>query len=388
MKVLVIGGMGVIGGAITKAAASKGYDVYVLSRRKLSSEWISLGVKGIAGNWLDDDFASEVLSVGYDVIVDTLVFDENRLIKSMKLVDGHCKQYVYISTDSVYPHPAENLSEDEPINSKDIYWDYGIKKRQAELVLAKYGDECSFEWTCIRPTITFGNSRIPVGFASKRGTYTLVQRIIDGRPIVRFDNPSTRHSVCHTSIFGEAVVGLFLNEKGFGQSYHISDDYAYTYDEIFGAIEDILDSKGIYVNVPVSEVRIYSKTLYEEMIYDKNPSFILDNSKIKSVVPNVSYHIDIKKVMESTLSELKKSNIVDEEYNYITDNLILKYASKIDDPKLRQQVNSYLNSFSYDYRDTLMRFRRKRKMLNWLNPLRKCKRTLKNVLRPIREAIK
>lgn len=36
MKILVIGGMGIIGGAITEAAALKGYDVYVLSRRKLS----------------------------------------------------------------------------------------------------------------------------------------------------------------------------------------------------------------------------------------------------------------------------------------------------------------------------------------------------------------
>lgn len=388
MKVLVIGGMGVIGGAITKAAASKGYDVYVLSRRNLSNEWISLGVNGISGNWLDDEFASKVVSGGYDVIVDTLVFDEKRLIKSMKMVDGHCKQYVYISTDSVYPHPAERLSEDNPISIKEIHWDYGIKKRQAELTLAKYGEGCGFEWTCIRPTITFGNSRIPVGFASKRGTYTLAQRIIDGRPIVRFDDSSTRHAVCHTAIFGEAVVGLFLSENSFGQSYHISDDYAYTYDEIFGAMEEILQSKGIYVNVPVSKVKRYSKALYEEMIYDKNPNFTLDNSKIKTVVPNLSYHVDIKKVMVSTLSELKKSSLVDEEYNYITDNLILEQALKIDNPKLSRQVNVYLDSLPCKYRDTLMRFRRKRQILNWLTPLRKCKRTLKNVLRPIRDAVK
>lgn len=38
MKVLVIGGMGVIGGAITEAAVKKGYSVFALSRRKLSKK--------------------------------------------------------------------------------------------------------------------------------------------------------------------------------------------------------------------------------------------------------------------------------------------------------------------------------------------------------------
>ena len=122
MKILVIGGMGIIGGAITEAAALKGYDVYVLSRRKLSEKWSKLGVKGIAGNWLNDSFAEKVVSEGYDVIVDTLVFDETRLMQSAKIVDGHCKHYIYISTDSVYPHPADNLSEDEDINIILVYW--------------------------------------------------------------------------------------------------------------------------------------------------------------------------------------------------------------------------------------------------------------------------
>ena len=119
MKILVIGGMGIIGGAITEAAALKGYDVYVLSRRKLSEKWSKLGVKVIAGNWLNDSFAEKVVSEGYDVIVDTLVFDETRLMQSAKIVDGHCKHYIYISTDSVSPHPADNLSEDEMLRVCD-----------------------------------------------------------------------------------------------------------------------------------------------------------------------------------------------------------------------------------------------------------------------------
>ena len=303
MKVLIIGGMGVIGGAITTAASKHGHDITVVSRRELTSEWNLPGVCGISGNWKDKDFASNVVKEVFDVIVDTQVFDVKQIIRSMDIVNGHCKQYIYISTDSVYKHPAMELREDEPIDFKDIYWDYGIKKREAELYLLNNGDRYDFNWSVIRPTITFGNTRIPVGYASRRNTYTLAERILSGKPIIRFDNPDSRHAVCHTSVFGEATVGMFLNEKAYGQFLHISDDYAFTYGEIFEAIESALGKKGIYISVPTDSIKNLSRNVYEEMVYDKNPDFILDNSKIKDISPNVNYLIDMKEAMKEVLDK-------------------------------------------------------------------------------------
>ena len=112
MNVLIIGGMGVIGGAITKAAIKKGIDVSVVSRRAIFGEWLELGINGIQGDWKDDVFAEKVVKKGYDVIVDTQVFNVDQLKRSLNIANNHCKQYIYISTDSVYEHPAENLSED------------------------------------------------------------------------------------------------------------------------------------------------------------------------------------------------------------------------------------------------------------------------------------
>lgn len=383
MKILVIGGMGIIGGAITEAAALKGYDVYVLSRRKLSEKWSKLGIKGIAGNWLNDSFAEKAVSEGYDVIVDTLVFDETRLMQSAKIVDGHCKHYIYISTDSVYPHPADNLSEDEDINIDEVYWDYGINKLKAERCLYENGGNYRFNWTCIRPTITFGDTRIPVGYSSKRGTYTLADRIINGKPIIRFDNPNTRHAICHASIFGKAVVGLFLNEKSFGQSYHISDDHAYTYDEIFRAIENILGVKGIYVYVSTDKIKKYSKSLYEEMIYDKNPNFTLDNNKIKSIVPNENYHVDIQLVMADILENLKNSHNIDNEYNYITDNLLIEQSREQNNDHVNRQLESYLTSLDDQYLKELLWFKRRRQLSRLLEPLRMVKRFLKKIIKVV-----
>ena len=381
MKVLIIGGMGVIGGAITTAASKHGHDITVVSRRELTSEWNLPGVCGISGNWKDKDFASNVVKEVFDVIVDTQVFDVKQIIRSMDIVNGHCKQYIYISTDSVYKHPAMELREDEPIDFKDIYWDYGIKKREAELYLLNNGDRYDFNWSVIRPTITFGNTRIPVGYASRRNTYTLAERILSGKPIIRFDNPDSRHAVCHTSVFGEATVGMFLNEKAYGQFLHISDDYAFTYGEIFEAIESALGKKGIYISVPTDSIKNLSRNVYEEMVYDKNPDFILDNSKIKDISPNVNYLIDMKEPMKETLTYIKaNSTSQDEEYNLITDCILVEQINKLKNEEQRKLVMSYINKLPNEYLDKLKQFKKQRKFECMLLPLKKLKRNIKTVL--------
>lgn len=382
MKVLIIGGMGVIGGAITKAAIKLGMETYVVSRRELFGEWLELGIHEIQGDWKDDSFAENVVKAGFDVIVDTQVFNVEQLKRSLNIANNHCKQYIYISTDSVYEHPAEHLFEDDPIDMNKIYWDYGINKRKAELYLIENGEKYSFYWTGIRPTITFGNTRIPVGYASKRNTFTLAQRIVDGKPIVRFDEPKTRHSVCYESTFGDAVVGLFLNEQANKEMYHISDDYSYTYGEIFSAMERVLGKQGIYVKVPTALIKEYNRSVFEEMVYDKNPEFVLDNRKIKNVSPSTNYHPDIENILRDTLAYLKEnSKSEDVEYNLITDNILLSYNNKIEDKVLKDKVSCYVSGLSVEYLNELKLFRRRCQINNLLFPIKKCKRAIKKVIK-------
>ena len=386
MRVLIIGGMGVIGGSITRAASKLNMEVYVVSRRALFGEWLDLGIRGIQGDWKDDAFAKKAVDKGYDVIVDTQVFNVNQLKRSMRIVEGYCKQYIYISTDSVYEHPSDNVFEDASIDMSKIRWKYGIDKRKAELFLIENEKRYSFFWTGIRPTITFGKTRIPVGYASKRNTYTLPERILNGKPIIRFDDPSTKHSICHSSIFGSAVVGLFLNEQAKSQFYHISDDCAYTYNEIFDVIERVLGKRGIYVYAPTRLVKRYSRSVYEEMIYDKNPEFTLDNSKIKVASPLANYHVELESVIENILEYLRdNSKGSDHEYDLVTDSVLLDYVNCIGDKSLKKKVEEYISEMPTEYRAELSSFKRRRIVDSLLYPLKTIKRDIKRKLIELKE---
>ncbi|MCR5339895.1 MAG: NAD-dependent epimerase/dehydratase family protein [Saccharofermentans sp.] len=371
MKILVIGGMGVIGGAITEAAVRTGADVTVIGRRAASGKWKELNVSFLQGDWFDDAFASGSVEQGFDVIVDTLIFDEKDMQRSARIVNDHCKQLIYISTDSVYAHPNKDLSEDKEIALSDIEWKYGINKRKAELFLASHSEDYSFRWTVIRPTITFGDTRIPVGFSSRRGTYTLIDRIEKGKPVIRFDD-NTRHAVCHSSVFGNAALSLFLNEKAYGRFYHISDDISYTFDEIFSVIKSIIGKEPVFFHADASILKKYNEDAYEDMIYDKNPEFTLDNSSIKSVCPGVSFHSDLKEVLNKTIDNLREhrnENGEDKDYDLLSDLIILKsdpaseYISGLSDERIAEikkyASKAHSRNTSNKIKNTLRSIRRK-----------------------------
>lgn len=392
MKVLIIGGMGVIGGAITEAAVRKGMDVFVLSRRPLFGKYKQLKLTGIQGDWQNDELAKNVVSQNFDVIVDTQIFFKKQLIRSLNIVNGYCKQFIYISTDSVYVHPGENVSEDISIDFKDLKWWYGYHKRDCELYLINNSNKYSFFWTAIRPTVTFGDTRIPVGFASKRNNYTLPERLIQGKPIILFDKPETRHSICHVSIFGDAATDLFLNSQAERQFYHISDDYNYTYSEIFSVLEKILGVKGKYVHLSSEVLKKYSKGLYEEMIYDKDPTFTLDNKKIKTISPRTDFHSDLEKVLTSTLSYLKlNSKSEDKDYNLITDTLLLKNRNQMSSSEEKAYADEYIKTLNSKRIAEINSYDRKQTIKFLLNPMNRLLhfiiKPVKYVLRPVKHFI-
>ena len=345
MKVLIIGGTGIIGGALTEASVSAGHDVAVLTRNEPAGKWKDINAEYIRGDWYDDKAAAEVAGKGFDVIVDTLIFNEDQMARSMRIANGHCRQLIYISTDSVYAHPAVDLSEDKDILMDDIKWEYGIGKRKAELYLQEHGGEYGLGWTVIRPTITFGDTRIPAGFTSRRGTYDLISRIENGKPVLRFDD-HTRHAICHVSVFGRSVAGLLLNEAAYGNCYHISDDASYTYDEIFDAIGDITGRKAVFAYLDAEVLKKYRPDIYEDMIYDKNPEFTLDNSKIKKVCPNIDLHADLQEVLRGTITYLRDNRKEDNEYDLLTDLLLIQNKDELIKKDCDPQVIEYIEGLT------------------------------------------
>ena len=70
------------------------------------------------------------------------------------------------------------------------------------------------------------------------------------------------------------MTDTFLNDNAKFQFIHISNDKTYKYQDIFDAISKLLEREVKIIHIDPIKLKSLNKGKYEEIIYDKNPSYI------------------------------------------------------------------------------------------------------------------
>ena len=353
MKVLVVGGAGFIGTGISEYAIKAGYQVTAITRKTHTWHDVTDKIDSVKLDWNNYNAAVDFMKDSYyDVVVDGLVYDKKMLERDLGIFKGKCKHYFFVSSAGVYNQPCVNQSEDMPINLNAIDWEVMRKKREAELFLEGVWDDLPFITTVIRPSITYGDTRIPGGLLSRKNQMTLIQRILDNKPIILAKDNGARHPLTRIDIFSKAVVGLFMRHDTHKQFFHIADDVSYTWDEVVLSIGNALNVKTNVIHIDVEKIKKLDKDMYEEVRYNKYDEWTLDNSKIKKYVPDIEYHSNLVDDFKAIIPKIKKynqGNPLDEKFNIISDLLIGDYCKNGDDKKERVIAENYYNNLSVDY---------------------------------------
>ena len=155
MKLLIIGGSGLISGHIARAAMEAGHEVWAVTRGRRR---VDQGVHALVADRRDVPAlkaALESANTRWDAAFDCLCMDPDDACIDLEVLPPYVKRLVVISTDSVY-HP---LHKRVPQNEEtDFYMhddSYGAQKRRMELVfLSPEGRR--LDWTLFRPGHVFG----------------------------------------------------------------------------------------------------------------------------------------------------------------------------------------------------------------------------------------
>jgi nucleoside-diphosphate-sugar epimerase len=117
MKVLFIGGSGNISTACSRLAVERGIELTHFNRGLRRGD-LPPGVRTIHGDVHDRRAMAKVLdSEAFDVVVDWIVFDPVQAAADVEMFAGKIKQYVFISTATVYQKPPQHyiVSEETPL---------------------------------------------------------------------------------------------------------------------------------------------------------------------------------------------------------------------------------------------------------------------------------
>lgn len=281
MKVLFIGGTGVISSACSRRAVEDGIDLYLLNRGQTERP-VPDAAHILQGDIRDK--ASVRAALGehtFDAVVDWIAFTPEHIETDLELFRGRTEQYVFISSASAYQTPPVNLPVTESTPLANPHWQYSRNKIACEERLMAAYREDRFPITIIRPSHTYDQTLLPM-----RGGYTAVSRMRQGKEVIVHGDGSSLWTLTHHRDFAKGFVPLLGNPHAIGEAFQITSDELLTWNQIFEIVARAGGVTPRLVHVPSDLIAAFDPEWGASLLGDKTHSMIFDNSKIKRVVPD------------------------------------------------------------------------------------------------------
>ncbi|NLM97308.1 MAG: SDR family oxidoreductase [Halanaerobiaceae bacterium] len=331
MKVLFVGGTGVISQAVSRLAVEKGIELYLFNRGR-NKEFVPEGAKVIVGDIRDIKSSKEILrDYHFDAVVDWIVYTPEQARADLEIFKDMTDQYIFISSASVYQKPPTDYLITESTPLANPYWQYSRDKIACEKLFMDEYRENGFPVTIVRPSHTYGNTMIPAVLNSDRYPWTLIDRMLKGKKVIVHGDGTSLWTLTHNTDFAKGFIGLLGNMKSIGHAFHITSDEVLNWNQIYQTIGRAVGAEVDIVHI--SSDFIVSKFPEKEgsLLGDKAISCVFDNSKIKRFVPEfkatVPFAEGIRQTIEWFRSDPDRCR-VDQEWDEKMDDLIEQYESK------------------------------------------------------------
>lgn len=276
MRVLVVGGTGLISTAISRQLLERGDEVTLFNRGRTSSR-LPAGARTIEGDRYDPErFVAKVREAGpFDAIVDMITYGPKEAESLLEAAKGTGAHVVFCSTVDVYRKPATVFpyTEAEPRESLS---DYGRNKVKCEDIVATYEGP----WTVIRPAATYGEGGTlihPLGWG-----HGFLDRIRRGMPIAVMGDGTALWVMCHVDDCARAFVGALGNERAFGKSYHATGEEWFDWNRYVEIVAEAVGGpKPTLVHIPTDAIaRMWPDTSSITVLNFQYPN-IYDNTAAK-----------------------------------------------------------------------------------------------------------
>jgi len=320
LKVLIIGGTGIISRACVREAVEQGHEVHVLHRGSTSSRGHEAdAVRHIADIRDADAVAEAIAGIRFDVVAQFLAFTEEHVARDL-LTFRDAGQYIFVSSASAYQTPPSALPVTESTPLRNPFWQYSRDKIAAEDRLVRAYRESGFPVTIVRPSHTYDATMLPFDAG-----WTVVDRMRRGAEVVVHGDGTSLWTITHSTDFARGFVGLFGRAQAIGEAFHITGDEAPTWNRIY---EEIARAAGVVPRL----VHIASETIAAAdpdwgaaLLGDKANSMTFDNSKLRRLVPDFRAEIPFAQGAEQIIDwhdAHPESRVVDPRWDRLMDVLV------------------------------------------------------------------
>lgn len=319
MKVLFIGGTGVISSASVRLAVQRGFDLTLLNRGRTQRD-IPSGVEILHGDINDASGAAALAGRTWDVVVNWVAYTPDQVQRDIELFRGRTGQYIFISSASAYQTPPASLPVTESTLLDNPYWQYSRDKIACEEALVRaYRDE-KFPMTIVRPSHTYDQTKVPLF-----GGYTSLHRMKQGKKVLVYGDGTSLWTLTHHADFARGFVPLLGNARAIGEAVHITSDEWLSWNQIYAIMAQALGVEPRLVHIPADLIAAFDAEIGAAVLGDKSHSMIFDNSKIKRLAPGFACTIPFSHGAREIVAWYEADparQVIDPRFDALTDRLI------------------------------------------------------------------
>ena len=304
MKILFIGGTGLISSACSDLALERGHELFLLNRSRSGKYPVPAGAQVLVGDVHGGPAGLAHLLEGrrFDVVVDWIAYTPEDVERDIRLFGGQTGQFVFISSASAYQKPPAHYLITEQTPLENPYWQYSRDKIACEQRLLDEHRRSGFPVTIVRPSLTYGPSQLPLCMNSWEHPYTVVARMKAGRKIIVPGDGSSLWVLTWNGDFATGFLGLLGNAQALGEAYHITSDEVLTWNQIYTEVGRALGMALDIVHVPSDLIAAYDPGMLGSLTGDKANSVVFDNRKIKALVPDFDCRVPWAEGVRRTLA--------------------------------------------------------------------------------------
>jgi nucleoside-diphosphate-sugar epimerase len=291
MRVLIIGGTGLISTGIVKHLLIRGADVTVFNRGKRPST-LSPQVKALIG---DRDDAAALTSVfadhHFDCVIDMICFRPEQAEAVIAAAAGKCDHFIFCSTVCTYgikSPPGVLVNEtfaQQPIS------DYGRNKVLCEQRFLQADSQRKLNVTIIRPSHTYGPAH-PLIDNLEFDTVAW-DRIERGQPVLCAGDGLGLWVSTHRDDCGKLFAYAAMNPKTFGQSYNATRPQHTTWREYYHQVAQALGKQANLIFMPADWIVAHDPKRFGLLREITAFHGAYDSSKAAADVPQFQCEIDL-----------------------------------------------------------------------------------------------
>jgi len=327
-KVLIVGGTGVISGAVARRALEENWETTLLHR---TASPAPEGAETLPADVNDADGVKRLLAGRrFDAVADFVAFRPQDILRDAALFADRTDQYLFVSSASAYQKPMNCFRITESTPLRNPFWDYARGKIACETLLAELYRKDGFPVTVVRPSHTYGPTHVPVAFHGEKGCWQVLKRILDGKPVIVHGDGLSLWTVTWNEDFARGFVGLLGNPAAVGETVHITSDESVTWNQIYGWIGKGLGKTPQLVHIASDTLCAMRPSLTGPLLGDKAYSVSFDNAKIKRLAPGFAARVSAAEGIARAaahLAETPSLQVPDGKFDAWCDRAVRDYFS-------------------------------------------------------------